>query len=90
MRAAVSATGTGEVFIRCVAAHDIAARIRYLDQSLDEACEDMLEEELGPLGGRGGVIAVDRFGNVAMPFNTEGMYRGVIREDGQAEVWIYR
>lgn len=86
---AVSATGTGEAFIRCSAGHDIAARILYLDQSLEEACETMLDVELVPLGGRGGVIAVDRYGNVAMPFRAEGMYRGVIREDGKPKVWIF-
>lgn len=87
---AVSATGVGEFFMRSAAAYDIAARILYLQQSLEEACLATLELEVALLGGCGGLIAIDAFGNVAMPFNTEGMYRGVIRHGGQPQVWMYR
>jgi len=87
---AVSSTGVGEFFMRGVAAYDVAARILYLGQSLAEACLATLEQELAPLGGRGGLIAIDAFGNVAMPFTTEGMYRGVMRQAGKPQVWIYR
>jgi beta-aspartyl-peptidase (threonine type) len=87
---AVSATGTGEMFIRSVAAHAIAARVLYQDQSLEQACLEVLEQEVAQLGGSGGLIAVDRFGNVAMPFITDIMYRGTVGEDGRAQVWIYR
>lgn len=87
---AVSATGTGEMFIRSVAAHAIAARVLYRDQPLEQACLDVLGQEVAQLGGRGGLIAVDRFGNVSMPFITEVMYRGTVGEDGRMQVWIYR
>ncbi|WP_061708481.1 beta-aspartyl-peptidase [Pseudenterobacter timonensis] len=72
---AVSCTGTGEVFIRALAAYDIAALMDYGGLSLAEACERVVMEKLPALGGSGGLIAVDREGNVALPFNCEGMYR---------------
>lgn len=87
---AVSATGIGEYFIRSVAAHDISARMHYLGLPLEEACHQTMECELTPLGGQGGLIALDALGNVAMPFNTSGMYRGLIRAAGAAKVWVFR
>lgn len=72
---AVSCTGTGEVFIRALAAYDIAALMDYGGLSLAEACERVVMEKLPALGGSGGLIAIDHEGNVALPFNTEGMYR---------------
>jgi beta-aspartyl-peptidase (threonine type) len=80
---AVSATGTGEAFIRAVAAHDIAARMRYAGASLEQACNQVVHEMLPQVNGAGGVIAVDAMGTVCMPFNTQGMYRGYVRA-GQA------
>lgn len=77
--AAVSCTGTGEVFIRAAAAHDLCARMAYGGQDLDAAAQAVVREALTPLGGRGGLIAVDARGRVAMPFNTAGMYRGLVR-----------
>lgn len=90
---AVSCTGTGEVFIRALAAYDIAALMDYGGLSLSEACERVVMEKLPALGGSGGLIAVDHEGNVALPFNSEGMYRawgyagdtpttGIYREKG--------
>jgi beta-aspartyl-peptidase (threonine type) len=76
---AVSSTGTGEMFIRMVAAYDVAAQIAYRGVSLDEAAHDVVMNRLPRIDGRGGLIAVDAKGNVALPFNTEGMYRGVAR-----------
>ncbi len=73
---AVSCTGTGEVFIRALAAYDIAALMEYAALSLPEAAERVVMEKIPALGGSGGLIAIDREGNVAMPFNSEGMYRG--------------
>jgi len=73
---AVSATGHGEYFIRHAVAHDICARLAYQKVSLAEAAEYVVMEKLADAGGDGGVIAIDRDGNIAMPFNTEGMYRG--------------
>ncbi|WP_407201740.1 beta-aspartyl-peptidase [Citrobacter werkmanii] len=90
---AVSCTGTGEVFIRALAAYDIAALMDYGGLSLSEACERVVMEKLLALGGSGGLIAIDHEGNVALPFNSEGMYRawgyagdtpttGIYREKG--------
>jgi isoaspartyl peptidase/L-asparaginase-like protein (Ntn-hydrolase superfamily) len=86
---AVSGTGTGEFFIRAVLAYDVAARMRYLGKPLARAAADALER-LGRLGGDGGLVAIDRRGRVAMPFNTAGMYRGCITRDGALSVAIYR
>src|SRR5207302_3661583 len=78
---AVSATGHGEFFIRYGAAFEIAARLRHRGQPLQEACLEVIGA-LAELGGRGGVVAVDRAGDLALPFSTEGMYRGFVRGDG--------
>ncbi len=86
---AVSATGHGEYFIRYAVGHEIAARMRYLKQDIDRAAEDVVAE-LGRIGGSGGVIAVDGAGNVALPFNSAGMYRGRIGADGVALIGIYQ
>lgn len=86
---AVSATGHGETFIRHAAAHEIAARMRLAGQSLEQAAEDVVAE-LGRDGGSGGLVAVDAAGNVALPFNCEGMYRGTVGPDGAARVAIHR
>ncbi len=87
---AVSATGHGEFFIRNVVAYDICARMRYLGLSLREAADQVVMQRLVEQGGEGGVIAIDRKGNIAMPFNTEGMYRGYIDRDGNVVVRIYK
>ena len=73
---AVACTGTGEVFIRMLAAYDIAALMEYRGMSLPEAASRVVNDKLTALGGSGGLIAVDRDGHVTMPFNSEGMYRG--------------
>jgi len=85
---AVSATGSGEHFMRAVAAHDVAARMRYRRESLADAARHALERVVA-LGGDGGMIAVDRAGNIAMPFVSKGMYRGWAR-GGRIHVAIYR
>lgn len=77
--AAVSATGTGEAFIRAVACYEVGALMAYAGLSLADAAERVIHERLPRVQGRGGLIAVDAQGNVALPFNTEGMYRGVAR-----------
>ena len=87
---AVSATGTGEMFIRLATAHDVAAQIAYRGASLADAAHDVVMNKLPRLAGRGGIIAVDAHGNVAMPFNTEGMYRGYARVGEAPVVGIYR
>jgi beta-aspartyl-peptidase (threonine type) len=86
---AISATGHGEIFIRYAAAHEIASRMRYAGQSLEEASHAVVIDMLAPAGGSGGVIAVDHAGNVSLPFNCSGMYRGVVRGDGRLLTAIY-
>jgi L-asparaginase / beta-aspartyl-peptidase len=78
---AVSCTGSGEFFIRSVVGHDIHARMQYGGASLETAANTVVHETLTKLGGTGGLVAVDRHGNVVMPFNTVGMYRGVVRRN---------
>lgn len=87
---AVSCTGTGEVFIRTLAAYDIAALMDYGGLSLAEACERVVMEKLPALHGSGGLIAVDREGNVALPFNSEGMYRAWGYAGDAPSTGIYR
>lgn len=87
---AVSCTGTGEVFIRTLAAYDIAALMDYGNLSLAEACERVVMEKLPALGGSGGLIAVDREGNIALPFNSEGMYRACGYAGDAPSTGIYR
>jgi beta-aspartyl-peptidase (threonine type) len=85
----VSCTGDGEYFIRVAVAHDVSAQMRYGGKTVERAAADSLEK-VGKIGGTGGLIALDRRGNFAMPFNTSGMYRGWIGADGQPHVLIYR
>ncbi|NYU09196.1 beta-aspartyl-peptidase [Enterobacteriaceae bacterium CCUG 67584] len=87
---AVSCTGTGEVFIRTLAAYDIAALMDYGGLSLAEACERVVMEKLPALEGSGGLIAIDREGNVALPFNSEGMYRAWGYAGDTPSTGIYR
>lgn len=84
----VSGTGAGEYFIRLTVARDVAALMEYKNLSVAEASKEVIAK-LSDLGGTGGVIAMDRHGNIAMEFNTEGMYRGWIREDGTPHIEIY-
>jgi beta-aspartyl-peptidase (threonine type) len=85
---AVSATGHGEYFIRSVVAHDVSALMEYKGLSVQAASEEVIRK-VGALGGKGGIIALDRRGNIAMPFNTEGMFRGTIRADGNISVDVF-
>ena len=87
---AVSCTGTGEVFIRTLAAYDIAALMDYGNLSLLEACERVVMENLPALGGSGGLIAIDREGNVVLPFNSEGMYRAWAYAGDTPTIGIYK
>jgi beta-aspartyl-peptidase (threonine type) len=87
---AVSATGTGEYFIRNIVASDICARLRYGGRTLARAADEVVNQVLVAQNGDGGVIALDRNGNVATPFNTEGMYRGWVGPDGRITVQIYK
>ena len=87
---AVSATGTGEFFIRNTVASDICARVRYAGMTIQAAADEVVMKVLVAQKGEGGVIAMDRQGNIATPFNTSGMYRGWIGRDGSPVVKIYR
>jgi len=87
---AMSGTGRGEIFVRWCAGHDLHARMLYAGQSLAQAAEGVVMEALAPNDGSGGLIAVDAAGNVALPFNCSGMYRGVLRADGVVRVAIWR
>jgi beta-aspartyl-peptidase (threonine type) len=86
---AVSATGDGEYFIRATVAHDVSALMEYRGMSLREAAQTVLGK-VAKLGGAGGLIAIDRNGNIALPFNTSGMYRGYVDPNGKFVVEIYK
>nr|WP_136249515.1 isoaspartyl peptidase/L-asparaginase [Ningiella ruwaisensis] len=87
---AVSATGHGEYFIRFNVAADICARMKYQNISLQKAADTVINDVLVKAGGEGGVVAIDAMGNIAMPFNSEGMYRGSIDKQGKKTVLIYK
>ena len=88
-RCGVSGTGWGEFFIRAVVAQDICARVAYRGDSIAQAAHDVIHGVVATMGGDGGAIALDRQGNIAMPFNTPGMYRGWIRPDGSRGTAIF-
>ncbi|HRX29083.1 MAG TPA: isoaspartyl peptidase/L-asparaginase [Saprospiraceae bacterium] len=87
---AVSCTGSGEYFIRGVVAYDVSALMEFGRKSLIEAADEVIQKRVLSIGGDGGLIAVDANGNIAMPFNTEGMYRACRYMDGSTEIEIYR
>lgn len=86
---AISCTGWGEYFIRATVAHNIAARMAFQKEGLKTASQAMIDQ-VAKMGGDGGLIALDKKGNMAMPFNTEGMYRASMTTDGKMEVLIYK
>jgi L-asparaginase / beta-aspartyl-peptidase len=86
---AVSATGSGEFFIRSVVAHDIHALCQYKQLSLEEAAREVVQGKLRRAGGEGGIIAIDRTGRIALEFNSPGMFRGARDSRGRREVAIY-
>lgn len=86
---AVSCTGWGEFYIRTVAAYDVAAQMEYRKISIEKATQQVIDK-IGKLGGNGGMVALDKNGKMAMPFNTEGMFRAAITEEGKVSVWFYR
>jgi beta-aspartyl-peptidase (threonine type) len=87
---AVSATGHGEYFIRATVAKDICARVQYQGRSLQEAADTVINRELVDMGASGGIIAIDPAGNIALTFNTPGMYRASVDREGQVYVGVYR
>jgi beta-aspartyl-peptidase (threonine type) len=87
---AVSCTGHGELFIRQVVAHQVHCMMKYNRNTLAEACEQVVMKDLVDIEGEGGLIAIDKQGNISMTFNSEGMYRGFKKSDGTEQVAIYR
>jgi len=87
---AVSCTGSGEFFIRGVVAYDVSCLMEYKGLSLQEASDEVINKRILEIGGDGGLIAVDPQGNISVPFNTEGMYRGVKTSEGLDTVLIYK
>jgi beta-aspartyl-peptidase (threonine type) len=87
---AVSCTGSGEFFIRGVVAYDVSCLMEYKGMSLVEAASEVIHKRILEIGGDGGLIAVDANGNIAMPFNTEGMYRAFKTSEGKKEIAIYK
>ena len=86
----VSSTGWGEYFIRSQVAYDISAQMGYQQKSLKEATKDVIQNKLTKLGGLGGVVALDKNGNMSFEFNTEGMYRASMDDQGTLIVKIYK
>lgn len=86
----VSGTGWGEFYIRAVAAHDICSRVEYRGDSIAQAADDVINRIIPAMGGDGGAIALDKDGNIAMPFNTGGMSRGWIKTDGSRGTAIFK
>ena len=87
---AVSGTGWGEYFLRLNVARDISAIMEYQAQTVQTAADRVIKQKLQKLGGDGGVIVMDKFGNMAISFNSEGMYRAYINSDGKPVVQIYK
>jgi beta-aspartyl-peptidase (threonine type) len=86
---AVSATGSGEYFIRTVLAHEISSMMKHRGMSAEAAAHEAVHGTLQRIGGEGGVIVVDREGNIALDFNTEGMFRGARDSKGRRDILIY-
>jgi beta-aspartyl-peptidase (threonine type) len=87
---AISCTGHGEFFIRAVVAYDVACLVEYKGLTLAQACEKVVNDKLVKLGGEGGLIALDKAGNISLVFNSEGMYRGYKRQGEDLYLGIYK
>ena len=85
----MSATGDGEYFIRIVAGHEISALMEHCAMPLENAAQAVIAK-ITDLGGTGGLIAIDQEGNISLPFNTAGMYRGYVDSTGQLVIKIYK
>ncbi len=87
---AVSCTGSGEFFIRGVVAYDVSCLIEHKGLSLEDASNEVIHHRIQKIKGDGGLIAINSRGEIAMPFNTEGMYRACKTSDGKEEISIYK
>ncbi len=85
----ISSTGVGEYFMRGVVAYDISALMEYKNYTLEKAAKAVVMEKLKEMGGDGGIIGLDKGGNISMVFNTEGMIRGFVGKDGNTEVKLF-
>ena len=86
----ISATGHGEYFITNVVAYDISARMQYLGESLDSAANYVVNSKLKSQNASGGLIAMDKNGNISMPFNSDGMFRGFLKAEEKPQVYIFK
>lgn len=86
----ISATGWGEFFIRSVAAHDISAMMEYKGMTLEEAAKEEIQNKIPKLGGDGGIVSIDNYGNIVMEFNTSGMFRASMDENGELFVGMFK
>jgi beta-aspartyl-peptidase (threonine type) len=86
---AISCTGHGEYFLRAVVAYDISCLMEYKSYTLNQACNFVVKDKLVKMGGEGGLIGIDTQGNIELCFNSEGMYRGILRQDEEMFLGIY-
>jgi beta-aspartyl-peptidase (threonine type) len=86
----ISATGHGEYFITNVVAYDISARMQYLGESLDNAANYVVNSKLKSQNASGGLVAMDKNGNISMPFNSDGMFRGFLKAKEKPQVYIFK
>lgn len=86
---AISCTGHGEIFIKAVAAYDVSSLMEYKNMTLQQACEEVVLKKLVDMHGEGGLIGVDAKGNIAMVFNSVGMYRALKNSEGEVSIGIY-
>lgn len=86
----VSSTGWGEFFIRAMVAHDISALMEYKGLTLQEAAKEVIQKKVPELGGDGGIVALDKNGNMVAEFNTAGMYRATMNDKGELNIGIYK
>lgn len=87
---AISCTGHGEYFIRAVVAHDVSALMEYKGLTLEQAANEVVMKKLVEFGGEGGLIGIDAKGNITMPFNTPGMYRGFMKNNSAPQTFIFK
>ncbi len=85
----ISCTGTGEFYIRTVAAHEVSSLYQYQNMTLAEAIKEVTFNQIEPLGGEGGMIGIDKLGNIAWDFNTPGMFRGFISSNGSSDIQLF-
>ncbi|SDX52182.1 beta-aspartyl-peptidase (threonine type) [Lutibacter oricola] len=86
----ISATGTGEYFIRTVASHEVSSLIQYGNQTPPEALHHVIFNQIEPLGGEGGMILIDKYGDVYWDFNSSGMFRALKKSDGETKIEMFK